>query len=116
MQSANYRLETALWQLAFEVVYDDYVPLPDGCPNYYEFFRLVRDWYEEDQTNRSCERCPLILTEDGENPGFADQYIELWDDWMALEQAYNSEAITAKWWAKNNLQLLIEVYGSESAN
>lgn len=115
MQSANYRLKAALWQLAFEVVYDDYVPLPEGCADYYEFFRRVRDWYEEDVFHLG-ERCPLILTEDGENPGFADQYIERWDDWMALQQAYDHEATIAEWWAKNNLQLLIEVYGNESAN
>ena len=115
MQSANYRLEAALWQLAFEMAYDDYVPLPEGCADYYEFFQLVRDWYEEDIT-RSCERCPLVLTKEGENPGFTDWYSECWDDWMVLQQAYDNEAITAKWWAKNNLQLLIEVYGNESAN
>lgn len=116
MQSANYRLEVALWQLAFEVVYDDYVPLPEGCADYYEFFRRVRDWYWEDQTFRSCKRCPLILTEAGEKPRFADQYIDCWDDWLALQQAYDQEALVAKRWAKNNLQLLIEVYGNESAN
>lgn len=115
MQSANDRLEAALWQLAFEVVYDDYVPLPDGCPDYCEFFQRVRDWYEENIT-RSCERCPLVLTEDGKNPGFACQYIGCRDDWMALQQAYDNEAPLVKWWAKNNLQLLIEVYGNESAN
>lgn len=115
MQSANYKLAAALWQLAFEVVYDDYVPLPDECPDYCEFFQRVRDWYEEDIT-RSCERCPLVLTKEGENPGFADWYSECWDDWMALQQAYDQEAIVAEWWAKNNLQLLIEVYGNESAN
>ena len=115
MQSANYRLEAVLWQLAFEMVYNDYVPLPEGCADYYEFYQQVVDWYEVDETRRG-ERCPLILTEDGENPEFADQYIECWDDWMALQQAYDNEALTAKWWAKNNLQLLIEVYGNESAN
>lgn len=115
MQSANYRLKAALCQLAFEVVYDDYVLLPEGCADYYEFFRRVLDWYEEDVFHVG-ERCPLVLTEDGENPGFADQYIECWDDWMALQQAYDHEAIIAEWWAKNNLQLLIEVYGNESAN
>lgn len=115
MQSANYRLDAALWQLAFEIAYCDYVPLPDGCPDYCEFFQRVQDWYEEDVFHVG-ERCPLVLTDDGENPGFADQYIECWDDWMALQQAYDNEALTAKWWAKNNLQLLIEVYGNESAN
>lgn len=115
MQSANYRLKTALCQLAFECAYSDYVPLPEGCADYYEFFQRVRDWYREDEAHLG-ERCPLILTEDGENPGFADQYIECWDDWMALQQAYDHEEITMEWWAKTHLQLLIEVYGNESAN
>lgn len=116
VNSAAYRLEASLWKLVFECAYGFYVPLPDGCPDYYEFFRRVRDWYEEDPTNRSGECCPLVLTEDGKNPGFACQYIGCRDDWMALQQAYDNEAPLVKWWAKNNLQLLIEVYGNESAN
>ena len=115
MKSANYKLAAVLWQLAFEMVYDDYVPLPEGCDDYYEFSWRVWDWYDADGA-RVGERCPLILTEDGENPGFADQYSECRDDWMALYQAYDHEEVIAKWWAKNNLQLLIEVYGNESAN
>lgn len=115
MQSANYRLEAALCQLAFEVVYDDYVLLPEGCGDYVEFYQQVVDWYEVDETRRG-ERCPLILTEDQGIPCFSDHYLEYWDDWVALEKAYDMVALTAKQWAKNNLQLLIEVYGNESAN
>ena len=115
VNSAAYRLEAALWKLVFECAYGYYVPLPAGCPDYYEFGRRVLDWYEED-SYRSCERCPLILTEDGYSPGFADPYMYDCGDWQVLRQVYDNEALLAKWWAKNNLQLLIEVYGNESAN
>ena len=112
VKDAVYRLEESLYRLAFELVYSDYVPLPKGVGDYYEFYNLIEDWYGADE-GRACERCPLVLNEDGEVAAICTRYEDCWDDLMALCEAASCDCLVTKSWAKQNLSLLNECYGEK---
>lgn len=111
MITAQERFDKLLWQTAFETVYSDYVPLPEGCKDYQEFFEKISMWYEEDP-GRYPIRCPLVLTEDGDTPWMCDAYTGFWNDYEALREAFDTECASLRFFIERNWQLLVEVFGN----
>lgn len=110
MIAAKDRFDKLLWQTAFETVYSDYVPLPEDCKDYQEFFEKVSTWYEE-APEREHTRCPLVLTEDGDTPWICEAYSGFRNDYEALLEAFGTECASLKFFIERNWQLLVEVFG-----
>ena len=111
MITAQERFDKLLWQTAFETVYSEYVPLPEDCKDYREFFEKVSAWYMEDPS-RERSRCPLVLNEDGDTPGICEVYSGFWNDYEALHDAFYTECTSLKFFIERNWQLLVEVFGN----
>lgn len=111
MITAQERFDKLLWQTAFETVYSDYVPLPEDCKDYQEFFEKVSTWYEE-APEREHIRCPLVLTEDGDTPWMCETYPDFWNDYEALRDTFDTECTSLKFFIERNWQLLVEVFGN----